>query len=141
MQVSLMPRMTSRLSPSKIVRLGTLQTLVFVVCEVMIVDFKQCTFRPVFDRRKLANIAWSCSPVDGEGLYVVEIALCPLCPSDISPASGGNPAAPTVFFAHCGTSQRRAVTPCWSLRFPRPAFGCLGFAKGTFAHPGWVGGE
>ena len=65
-------------------------------------------------------------------MYVDEIALCPLCPSDISPASGGNPAAPTVFFAHCGTSQRRAGTPCGSLRFPRPAFGCLSFAKGTF---------
>ena len=39
MQASLMPRMTSRLSPSKMVRLGTLQTLDFVFCEVMIVVF------------------------------------------------------------------------------------------------------
>ena len=37
--MSLMPRMTSRLSPSKMVRLETLQTLSFVVCEVMIVVF------------------------------------------------------------------------------------------------------
>ena len=87
---------------------------------------------PSVHRRWFANVVVSRSHVEGEGLYVVEIALCPLCPSDISPASGGNPAAPTVFFAHCGTSPRRAVTPCGSLRFPRPAFGCLGFAKGTF---------
>ena len=51
------------------------------------------------------------------------------------PRAGATLLPRRCFFAHCGTSQRRAGTPCGSLRFPRPAFGCLGFAKGTFAHP------
>ena len=59
-----------------------------------------------------ASCLWVLGLREGDVCTSVEIALCPLCPSDISPASGGNPAAPTVFFAHCGTSPRRAVTPC-----------------------------
>ena len=51
------------------------------------------------------------------------------------PRAGATLLPRRCFFAHCGTSQRRAGTPCGSLRFPRPAFGCLGFAKGRFAHP------
>ena len=41
---------------------------------------------------------------------------CPLCPSDISPVNGGNPAAPvtlTLALSHRGRGDTAASRPLW----------------------------